>query len=205
MLIAISRPQPTNFEKILMLEMGHNVYQNALFSMQVALSKHNVVEQKSLLLESLDYIKKSSEDEDKLKKIILENAAAVKIANHLLNFEEKGQDVLQKPPLNLMDKTRYLKKTNVPPKPIMVSRTSTTITMRLPYFRPITDHKEYRNIAKIALFGKESGSGVAVSLNNSEFPGTGVKFDPGSVVTVSRLTPNKKYVFACGAYTQDGI
>ena len=130
-----------------MLEMSHNVYQNALFSMQVALSKSNVVEQKSLLLESLDYIKKSAEDEDKLKKIILENAAAIKIANHLLNLEEKGQDVLQKPPLNLMDKTRYLKKTTVPPKPIMVSRTSTTITMRLPYFRPTTDHKEYRNIS----------------------------------------------------------
>lgn len=179
-----------------MLESGHNVYQNALFSMLVASSKDNVVEQKSLLLESFEYIKKSSEDEDKLKRIILENAAAIKIANHLMNFDEKGPNVLQKSPLNLMDKTIYLKKTNVPPKPIMVSRTSTTITMRLPYFRPITEHKEWRNISKISLFGKESGSGVAVSLNNSEFPGTGVKFDPGSIVTVSKLTPNKKYVFA---------
>jgi len=188
-----------------MLESGHNVYQNALFSMLVASSKDNVVEQKSLLLESFEYIKKSSEDEDKLKRIILENAAAIKIANHLMNFDEKGPNVLQKSPLNLMDKTIDLKKTNVPPKPIMVSRTSTTITMRLPYFRPITEHKEWRNISKISLFGKESGSGVAVSLNNSEFPGTGVKFDPGSIVAVSKLTPNKKYVFAWGAYTADNI
>ena len=114
-----------------MLESGHNVYQNALFSMLVASSKENVVEQKSLLLESFEYIKKTSEDEDKLKRIILENAAAIKIANHLMNFDEKGPNVLQKSPLNLMDKTIDLKKTNVPPKPIMVSRTSTTITMRL--------------------------------------------------------------------------
>ena len=99
--------------------------------MLVASSKENVVEQKSLLLESFEYIKKTSEDEDKLKRIILENAAAIKIANHLMNFDEKGPNVLQKSPLNLMDKTIDLKKTNVPPKPIMVSRTSTTITMRL--------------------------------------------------------------------------
>ena len=74
-----------------MLEMSHNVYQNVLFGMQFALSKSNVVEQKSLLLESLDYIKKSTEDEDNLKKIILEKAATIEIANHLLNLEEKDK------------------------------------------------------------------------------------------------------------------
>ena len=46
-----------------------------------------------------------------------------------------------------MDKTRFFKKTTGPSKPIMVSRTSITITMRLPYFRPTIDHKEYRNIS----------------------------------------------------------
>ena len=35
--------------------------------MLVASSKENVVEQKSLLLESFEYIKKTSEDDDKLK------------------------------------------------------------------------------------------------------------------------------------------
>jgi hypothetical protein len=148
-----------------MLESGHNVYQNVLFSML----KHqkNVVEQKSLLLESFEYIKKSSEDEDKLKRIILENAAAIKIANHLMNFDEKGPNVLQKSPLNLMDKTIDLKKTNVPPKPIMVSRTSTTITMRLLILDQLQNIKT-ENISKISLSGKESDR-VAVSLNNLSF------------------------------------
>ena len=45
---------------------------------------------KSLMLESLGYIKKS-EDEVKLKKIILENTTAIKIANNLLNLEEKSK------------------------------------------------------------------------------------------------------------------
>lgn len=188
-----------------MLENSHNVYQNALFSMQVAVSKENIVEQKSLLLESFDYLKKAVEDEAKLKKIIIDNSPPVKIAEHLMNFEEKGSKVYEKEPLCLMDQQRYLKKTNVPPKPVFIARTSTTITMRLPYFRPQTDHKEWRNITKMAIFGKESGSGVAVSLNNTEFPGTGDRVNQGSIVTVSGLTPNRKYVFACGGYTFDNI
>ena len=201
----MSRPAATNFEKVIMLENGHNVYQNALFSMQVSVSKDNTVEQKSLLMESFDYIKKCVEDEERLKKIILDNSAAIKIGEHLMNFDERGPKVHEKEPLSLMDKTRYLKKTNVPPKPIFMARTSTTITMKLPYFRPLTDNKSWRTISKMALFGKESGSGVAVSLNNTEFPGTGDKVDPGTIVTVSGLIPNKKYVFACGGYTPDNI
>lgn len=194
--IPVSRPPPTNFEKILMLENNHNVYYNALFSMQVAISKPNIVEQKSLLLESFEYLKKSTEDEEKLKKIIIENSASVKIVDHLMNNENRGEEKHLTPPFNVMSRTRYLRKTIVPPKPVMVSRSSTTITMKLPYFRPQTDHKDWRNIHKMALFGKESGSGVAVSLNNTEFPGTGTKVDPGSVITVSNLIPNRKYVFA---------
>ena len=190
---------------MIILENSHNVYQSAIFSMQVASSKGNKVEQKSLLLESLDFLKKASEDEEKLKKIVIDNSAAVKIAEHLMNYEERGDHVYEKQPLSLMDKQRYLKKTVVPPKPIFIARTSTTITMKLPYFRPQTDHKEWRNITKMALFGKESGSGVAVSLNNTEYPGTGDKVAPGSVITVSNLTPNRKYVFACGGYTDDNI
>ena len=173
--------------------------------MQVAVSMDNKVEQKSLLLESFDFVKKAAEDEEKLKKIIIDNSASIKIAEYLMNYEERGETVFEKEPLNLMDKPRYLKKTVVPPKPIFMSRTTTTITMRLPYFRPQTDNKEWRNITKMAIFGKESGSGVAVSLNNTEYPGTGDKVSPGSIVTISNLTPNRKYVFACGGYTDDNI
>jgi len=203
--LAVARPQATNFEKIVMLENSHNVYQNALFSMQVAISKDNPVEQKSLLSESFEYIRKAVEDEEKLKRIIIDNSASVKIAEHIMNYEERGAKLYDKPPLNLMDKPRYIKKTNVPPKPIFLGRTTTTITMKLPYFRPITDHKEWRNVSKMSLFGKESGSGVAVSLNNTEFPGTGDRVDPGTTITISGLTPNRKYVFACGGYTNENI
>ena len=64
--------------------------------MLFASSKDNVVKQKSLLLESFEYLMKSSEDKNKLKRIILKNAASIKIANHLMNFDEKRSNVLQK-------------------------------------------------------------------------------------------------------------
>ena len=168
--IPVSRPSPKNFEKSLMLENNHNVHYNALFSMQVAISKPNIVEQKSLLLESFEYLDKPTGDEENLKKIIIENSASVKIVNNFMSNENRGEEKHLTPPSNVMSKTRYLRKTIVPPKTIIVSRSSTTITMKIPYFRPQTDHKEWRNIHKIVLFGKESGSGVAVSLKNTEFP-----------------------------------
>ena len=55
------------------------------------------------------------------------------------------------------------------------------------------------------MFGKPSGSGVGVSLNNTEYDGTGEKKTPGAIVTVTGLMPNERYVFAAGGYTADGI
>ena len=57
----------------------------------------------------------------------------------------------------------------------------------------------------MALYGKPSGSGVGVSLNNTEYEGTGEKVEMGSIVSVNGLVPNEKYVFAAGGYTADGI
>lgn len=57
----------------------------------------------------------------------------------------------------------------------------------------------------MALFGKPSGSGVAVSLNNTDYEGTGVKMAPGHIVNITGLIPNERYVFAAGGYTADGI
>lgn len=51
--------------------------------------------------------------------------------------------------------------------------------MKLPFYKPITEYKGWRNIKEVALYGKPSGSGVAVSLNNTDYEGTGVKKLPG--------------------------
>lgn len=83
----------------------------------------------------------------------------------------------------------------------MIARTSTSIIMKLPFLRPVTENKSLMNINSMAIFGKPSGSGVAVSLNNIEYEGTGVKKVPGAVVNVTGLVPHERYVFAAGGYT----
>lgn len=77
--------------------------------------------------------------------------------------------------------------------------------MKLPFYKPVTEYKSWRNIADMALYGKPSGSGVGVSLNNTEYDGTGEKRPPGDIIRVTGLVPNEKYVFAAGGYTADGI
>ncbi len=79
------------------------------------------------------------------------------------------------------------------------------MTVKLPFYKPITEYKSWRNIQTMALYGKPSGSGVGVSLNNTEYEGTGDKIEMGSIVNVRGLIPNEKYVFAAAGYTADGI
>lgn len=76
--------------------------------------------------------------------------------------------------------------------------------MKLPFFKPITEYKAWRNISNVALYGKPSGSGVAVSLNNTDYAGLGEKKSPGYIVNVTGLIPNEKYVFAAGGYNSEG-
>jgi hypothetical protein len=95
----------------------------------------------------------------------------------------------------------YIKKSTVPARPIMITRTSTSIMLKLPFYRPITEYKSWRNIGSMSMFGKPAGSGVAVSLNNTEYEGTGEKKNPGAIINVTGLIPHEKYVFAAGGYT----
>ena len=58
------------------------------------------------------------------------------------------------------------------------------MSFMLPFYHP---ENEKTNIETLALFGKPKGSGVAVSLNNTELKGTNVKYFPGSVAVISEL------------------
>ena len=67
-------PQQISYEKILEAENNMNPYQQALLYMSLAVSKSNAVSQKSLLLESLEYIKKARESEESMSGMALESA-----------------------------------------------------------------------------------------------------------------------------------
>jgi hypothetical protein len=133
----------------------------------------------------------------------VESAVSISASRHFHSYYGKTPSFEH--PYSLLAKSIYIKKTPVPLKPIMICRTSTSITMKLPFYKPITEYKSWRNISKVALYGKPSGSGVAVSLNNTDYDGTGEKHSQGHIVHVTGLIQNEKYVFAAGGYTADGI
>ena len=133
----------------------------------------------------------------------LDSAVYLKASRHFHEYFGRSPDQVH--PFGLLAKPQYIKKSVVPAKPVMVCRTSTSITMKLPFFKPLTEYKAWRNISEVALYGKPSGSGVAVSLNNTDYEGTGEKRAPGRVVNVTGLIPNERYVFAAGGYTPEGI
>lgn len=171
--------------------------------MALAMAKTNAVEQKSLLLESFEFLKKAQQGEDTLAGLALDNSVYLRAARHYHEPFQRSPDQVH--PFNLLAKPQYIKKTPVPSQPVMICRTSTTITMKLPFYKPLTEYKAWRNISDVALYGKPSGSGVAVSLNNTDYEGTGLKKSPGGVVNVTGLIPNERYVFAAGGYTAEGV
>jgi len=198
-----SKPQILSYEKILEKENNQNPYQNALLYMALAMAKSNNVEQKSLLLESFEFLKRARQGEDTQTNLALDNAVYIRAARHYHDYFGRSADQMH--PFGLLAKAQYIKKTPVPQKPVMICRTSTSITMKLPFYKPLTEYKAWRNISEIALYGKPSGSGVAVSLNNADYEGTGEKMAPGGVVNVTGLIPNERYVFAAGGYTPEGV
>jgi len=171
--------------------------------MSLAVAKSNPVSQKSLLLEAYEYIKKARKIEETMSALLLENSIYVSASRYFHSYFKKSPNQVY--PFSLQAENVYIKRTPVPQTPIMLGRTSTSITMKLPFYKPITEYKAWRNIETVALFGKPSGSGVAVSLNNTDYAGTGVKLPPGHIVHVTGLIPNERYVFASGGYTPDGI
>ena len=197
-----SKPQILSYEKILERENNQNPYQNALLYMALAMAKANNVEQKSLLLESFEFLKKARQGEETLSNLALDNAVYIKAARFYHEYFGRSPDQVH--PFSLLARPQYIRKTPVPAKPVMICRTSTSITMKLPFYRPITEYKAWRNIGDVALYGKPSGSGVAVSLNNTDYEGTGEKRAPGAVLNVTGLIPNERYVFAAGGYTPEG-
>ena len=108
-----------------------------------------------------------------------------------------------------------------PQQPRYVSRSATTITVTLSGYSqmPAAKRRKPRTIDHFRLFGKATGAGTAVSLNNNEYKGLGIAIPAvpiddnmpyaaqppkGLVVTVEGLIPNESYVFASAAFDAEG-
>ena len=148
--IALGMPKIFDYEKMILLENFKNPYQNALFSLLMAASKPDVADQRALLLECLNYCNKAIKNEDSFKSLTVDNSVLVKATDLILNRPEKSVDEIF--PLTYISLLRYIKKSEIPSQPLLVARTTKTLMMRTPYFKPITEYKNWRNIDKIAIF-----------------------------------------------------
>ncbi len=63
----------------------------------------------------------------------------------------------------------------VPDEPILISRNSNSISMKMPPFKQKAEGKKKKKITNMTLYGKPSANGVDVSTNCNELDGTGLK------------------------------
>ena len=88
-----------------------------------------------------------------------------------------------------------------PPRLVMRSATAMIVSAD-PWRQP--SGEEPKEVAGYSLYCKGEGSGVAVSLNNVEFRGTGITRKQGEKIIVHGLTPNESYVFAVAPMDPQG-
>lgn len=198
------KPVPTFTEKLLITENGKNAYQQALLYMQMALFKLNPQEQKSLLKDSIGFIEEAEETEKNMAAELIKSAAEVQASRYFSFLGGNSSHLDVYPYLHLADIT-LVKSLNSPPKPTIISRTATSVSVKLPFFKPkIVDKFNIKTVTSLALYGKEARSGTSVSLTNFEFEGLGVKHSFDNVVTLNNLTPFEAYHFAAAGFTDDG-
>ena len=109
-------------------------------------------------------------------------------------------------PFNYLYNSEYIQPKEEPVKPVLISRSTNSITLKLPPFEPIIPENlllanpSLKNVTSMALFGKASQNGVSVSTTSNDLQNTGTRVRSGAIVTVSRLRMNEKYCFATAAY-----
>ena len=72
----------------------------------------------------------------------------------------------------------------------------------LPYYKPLTDDKNKRNIDKMQLFARETEGKEVVELDDVIYPGLDQKYNPGDTVTITELARNRVYKLACAGYIE---
>lgn len=198
------KPVPTFTEKLLITENGKNSYQQALLYMQMALFKLNPQEQKSLLKDSIKFLEEAEESEKNMWAELIKSSAEVQ-ASRYFSFIGGGTSHLDVYPYLHLADTSLAKSLTCPPKPTIISRTATSISVKLPFFKPkVVDKFNIKTVTSLALYGKEARSGTSVSLTNFEFEGLNVKQSFDNIITLNNLTPFEAYHFAAAGFTEDG-
>ncbi|KAL3672060.1 hypothetical protein V7S43_002724 [Phytophthora oleae] len=114
------------------------------------------------------------------------------------SFQLLQQMEAQEEKLRSQLKPQELKESVAPAAPVVISRSSSAITVKVVEFHPSLRKK---HVQYYMVFAKSVGAGTAVSLNSNQLPGTATPlYPPHLSVTISNLLPNESYVFAVAAF-----
>ena len=113
--------------------------------MSLAVAKTNAVAQKSLLLEACEHLKKAKKIEEEATANALDSAVQISSSRKFHSYFGRSPDDFH--PFSLLKNPIYIKKSGCPVKPVLIARTATSITLKLPFYKPITEYKNWRNIA----------------------------------------------------------
>jgi hypothetical protein len=198
-----NKPKLTATEKQLAQESGKNHYQLALLKMQMAKIRINPQEQKALLKECIEHLEKADAQENRLIEVAVASAVEI-FSSSAYNFASK-ETHLDHPLFKLLADDRFTHPTSKPGRPVVVARTSTTMAVKMTYFRPkIIDRFSLKSCSSYALFGKEAKSGTEVTLSNTDLAGLGAKVLQETIVLLEGLRPNEEYHFAEACYNLNG-
>ncbi|CAD8200548.1 unnamed protein product [Paramecium pentaurelia] len=198
-------PKPVihQFETEIMNQVNKNPYANCLLYMLLASIKQKQTEQRSFLVDSLKFLQQAEKEEQ----LHIENGIndAIFVMSTLcdnIDTQSTSNNVF---PYNMLYNPQYIKSTQVPRKPILISRNSESVTFKLPPFKPklldmIAIDQAKKTITSMAIFGKISANGVNVSLTCNDLNNTGIRQKIGAIVTMNGLQRNEKYCFAVAAY-----
>ena len=172
-------------ESVLLTECRKNCYQRALLQIEMAASRQgDPIEMEALLSDVCVLLAEAKQKEE-----------ALLDKNGDIQADDYGAPA----------------SCRLPPPPLMISRSNSSITVTARPFNLVASHgTKLPRVHHLKLFGKPAGAGTDVSLNNTDFPGTGVSipFDNESKtcapVTVTGLQTNDSYVFAFAAFDENG-
>ncbi|XP_076801900.1 cilia- and flagella-associated protein 54-like [Clavelina lepadiformis] len=153
----------------------------------------------SLLSRAIFFMQKADQlplGDPKIEKLLTQAAATIQKAQK----EEKR--LFEDSWLRLNNPYHGVDHAHVPPPPILLSRSDTTMT-----FKPAPFEPDSSQVAWYRIFGRlAAGPNVKVRLNDYFLPGTGeeVPANNDCILRVSGLEANQRYLFAVAAYTSDG-
>ena len=172
--------------------------------MMMAANKSKLPEQKYLLNKSFEFISECEKTENNFLNGLIDDSVFV--------FSTLLDDILKGPkyshsffPFSYLYNPQYITETISPRKPVLISKNSNSITVKLPPFTPkLLDQTPYiepekKVIETMSLFGTVTNN-TDVCSSNIGLQNTGVRNELGSILTVGELTENEHYSFAVAAF-----